>query len=212
MLTSPKGSSTRHRSTARANERYHLLSRACLRAGALAESPERACTRRRIPVLEERARTHEHGFELDKASSSVLRRVGRPAGRTQRTYGDVTTCSTHPTRLKLASREHTGSRLRAPPCDDGDPLQRGQTSRRPDREESNSSGEGARSLCPLPLNDVFDEAHRLIPLYWLLSVAYGVLLLARASFRVVLRRRGLVKDIYGLMMFPTMRTMSMLQK
>ncbi|OBZ75063.1 hypothetical protein A0H81_04877 [Grifola frondosa] len=64
-----------------------------------------------------------------------------------------------------------------------------------------------------PLHVVFGGSFRLSPLYWLIPVAFGVLLLAWASIRVLLLRKGIeqsrVKDIKGLMMFPTMRTMSM---
>ncbi|KAL5514054.1 hypothetical protein ACEPAG_2815 [Sanghuangporus baumii] len=64
-----------------------------------------------------------------------------------------------------------------------------------------------------PLQTVFGGSHHLSPLYWLLPVAFGVTILAWTSIRVVLMRRGIeqarVKDIKGLMMFPTMRTMSM---
>ncbi|KAI0737979.1 aminophospholipid-transporting P-type ATPase [Daedaleopsis nitida] len=64
-----------------------------------------------------------------------------------------------------------------------------------------------------PLHVVFGGSFRLSPLYWLIPVAFGVLLLVWASVRVVLMRKGIeqarVQDIKGLMMFPTMRTMSM---
>jgi len=64
-----------------------------------------------------------------------------------------------------------------------------------------------------PLRTVFGGSFHLSPLYWLIPCAFGILLLAWASFRVVLLRKGMqesrVKDIQGLMMFPTMRTMSM---
>ncbi|KAH8100263.1 aminophospholipid-transporting P-type ATPase [Cristinia sonorae] len=64
-----------------------------------------------------------------------------------------------------------------------------------------------------PLHVVFGGSVHLSPLYWLIPIAFGVLLLAWASLRVVLLRKGMeqsrVKDINGLMMFPTMRTMSM---
>ncbi|KAI0956666.1 hypothetical protein AcW1_005290 [Taiwanofungus camphoratus] len=67
-----------------------------------------------------------------------------------------------------------------------------------------------------PLHVVFGGSYHLSPLYWLIPVAFGVLLLAWASIRVVLLRKGIeqsrVKDIKGLMMFPTMRTMSMRSK
>ncbi|KAF8579449.1 aminophospholipid-transporting P-type ATPase [Ramaria rubella] len=64
-----------------------------------------------------------------------------------------------------------------------------------------------------PLRVVFGGSFHLSPLYWLIPCAFGILLLAWSSFRVVLMRKGVessrVKDIEGLMMFPTMRTMSM---
>ncbi|KAL1947224.1 hypothetical protein VTO73DRAFT_14185 [Trametes versicolor] len=64
-----------------------------------------------------------------------------------------------------------------------------------------------------PLHVVFGGSVHLSPLYWLIPVAFGVLLLVWASVRVLLLRKsveqGRVKDIKGLMMFPTMRTMSM---
>ncbi|KAK7688841.1 hypothetical protein QCA50_007530 [Cerrena zonata] len=67
-----------------------------------------------------------------------------------------------------------------------------------------------------PLHVVFGGSVHLSPLYWLIPVAFGVLLLAWASVRVVLMRKSIehsrVKDIKGLMMFPTMRTMSMRSK
>ncbi|KAF8528202.1 aminophospholipid-transporting P-type ATPase [Hysterangium stoloniferum] len=64
-----------------------------------------------------------------------------------------------------------------------------------------------------PLHVVFGGSFRLSPLYWLIPFAFGILLLAWACVRVLLMRKSLekgkVKDIKGLMMFPTMRTMSM---
>ncbi|KAI0713643.1 aminophospholipid-transporting P-type ATPase [Earliella scabrosa] len=67
-----------------------------------------------------------------------------------------------------------------------------------------------------PLHVVFGGSFRLSPLYWLIPIAFGVLLLVWASIRVLLMRKGIeqsrVKDIKGLMMFPTMRTMSMRSK
>jgi len=64
-----------------------------------------------------------------------------------------------------------------------------------------------------PLHVVFGGTFRLSPLYWLIPVAFGCLLLVWASIRVLIMRKsieaGRVKDIKGLMMFPTMRTMSM---
>ncbi|TBU55204.1 aminophospholipid-transporting P-type ATPase [Dichomitus squalens] len=67
-----------------------------------------------------------------------------------------------------------------------------------------------------PLHVVFGGSFHLSPLYWLIPVAFGVLLLVWSSIRVVLMRKSIeqsrVKDIKGLMMFPTMRTMSMRSK
>ncbi|KAI0093821.1 aminophospholipid-transporting P-type ATPase [Irpex rosettiformis] len=67
-----------------------------------------------------------------------------------------------------------------------------------------------------PLHVVFGGTQHLSPLYWLIPVAFGCLLLVWASIRVLLMRKSVenarVKDIKGLMMFPTMRTMSMRSK
>ncbi|KAJ3541875.1 hypothetical protein NM688_g6031 [Phlebia brevispora] len=67
-----------------------------------------------------------------------------------------------------------------------------------------------------PLHVVFGGTDKLSPLYWLIPIAFGVLLLVWASIRVLLLRKSIenarVKDIKGLMMFPTMRTMSMRSK
>ncbi|KAJ3878893.1 aminophospholipid-transporting P-type ATPase [Lentinula edodes] len=67
-----------------------------------------------------------------------------------------------------------------------------------------------------PLHVVFGGSVHLSPLYWLIPVAFGCLLLVWTSIRVVLLRKSIqssrVKDIKGLMMFPTMRTMSMRSK
>ncbi|KAJ6583163.1 aminophospholipid-transporting P-type ATPase [Mycena vulgaris] len=64
-----------------------------------------------------------------------------------------------------------------------------------------------------PLRVVFGGSVHLSPLYWLIPAAFGVLLLMWASIRVLILRKSVknsrVKDIKGLMMFPTMRTMSM---
>jgi sodium/potassium-transporting ATPase subunit alpha len=64
-----------------------------------------------------------------------------------------------------------------------------------------------------PFHAVFGGSHKLLPLYWLIPIAFGFLILIWASFRVLLARRSIdrtrVRDIQGLMMFPTMRTMSM---
>ena len=55
-----------------------------------------------------------------------------------------------------------------------------------------------------PLHVVFGGSFRLSPLYWLIPVAFGCLLLVWASIRVLLLRKGIehsrVKDIKGLMM------------
>ncbi|KAA1477717.1 aminophospholipid-transporting P-type ATPase [Dentipellis sp. KUC8613] len=64
-----------------------------------------------------------------------------------------------------------------------------------------------------PLHVVFGGSFHLLPLYWLIPIAFGCLLLVWSSVRVLLLRKSIeqarVKDIKGLMMFPTMRTMSM---
>lgn len=64
-----------------------------------------------------------------------------------------------------------------------------------------------------PLHVVFGGSVHLSPLYWLIPMAFGCLLLAWASLRVVLLRKSVehmrVGEIKGLIMFPTMRTMSM---
>lgn len=80
-----------------------------------------------------------------------------------------------------------------------------------------------------PLHYVFGGSYHLLPLYWLIPMAFGVLLLIWSSLRVLLMRKSLnkakVRDIKGLMMckstahsilkvvltyvtVPTMRTMS----
>ena len=55
-----------------------------------------------------------------------------------------------------------------------------------------------------PLHAVFGGSHKLLPLYWLIPIAFGFLILAWASFRVILARRSMeqtrVKDIRGLSM------------
>ncbi|KAF8191565.1 aminophospholipid-transporting P-type ATPase [Mycena galopus ATCC 62051] len=67
-----------------------------------------------------------------------------------------------------------------------------------------------------PLHVVFGGTFHLSPLYWLIPAAFGCLLLVWASIRVLILRKSIenakVKDIKGLMMFPTMRTMSMRSK
>ncbi|KAH9171439.1 aminophospholipid-transporting P-type ATPase [Lactarius sanguifluus] len=64
-----------------------------------------------------------------------------------------------------------------------------------------------------PFHSVFGGSHKLLPLYWLIPIAFGCLTLVWSSIRVMFARRSIdrtrVKDIKGLMMFPTMRTMSM---
>ena len=62
-----------------------------------------------------------------------------------------------------------------------------------------------------PLHVVFGGSFHLLPLYWLIPAAFGVLLLVWASIRVLLLRKGIeqarVKDIKGLMMcayFPSL--------
>jgi len=64
-----------------------------------------------------------------------------------------------------------------------------------------------------PLHVVFGGSYHLSPLYWLIPVAFGCLVIAWSSARVVYLRRGIqdatVKPIKGLAMFPTMRTMSL---
>lgn len=55
-----------------------------------------------------------------------------------------------------------------------------------------------------PLHVVFGGSYHLLPLYWLIPMAFGVFLLFWTSIRVVLLRKGIesarVKDIKGLMM------------
>ena len=55
-----------------------------------------------------------------------------------------------------------------------------------------------------PLHVVFGGTDKLSPLYWLIPVGFGCLLLAWASIRVILMRKSIeqarVKDIKGLMM------------
>jgi sodium/potassium-transporting ATPase subunit alpha len=55
-----------------------------------------------------------------------------------------------------------------------------------------------------PLHVVFGGSHKLLPLYWLIPIAFGFLILAWASFRVILARKSMeqtrVKPIRGLIM------------
>jgi sodium/potassium-transporting ATPase subunit alpha len=64
-----------------------------------------------------------------------------------------------------------------------------------------------------PLHVVFGGSFHLSPLYWLIPIGFGFILLLWASLRVIMLRKSIehmkVKDIKGLMMYPTMRTMSM---
>jgi len=63
-----------------------------------------------------------------------------------------------------------------------------------------------------PLHHVFGGTYKTSPLYWLIPIGFGCVLLAWASLRVVLLKRTLhhsiVKPPRGLQMFPTMRTLS----
>ncbi|KAF8320135.1 aminophospholipid-transporting P-type ATPase [Clavulina sp. PMI_390] len=64
-----------------------------------------------------------------------------------------------------------------------------------------------------PLHKAFGGTYKTSPLYWLIPIGFGVLMLAWASLRVVLSKRALSNSLVsppkGLMMFPTKRTMSM---
>lgn len=55
-----------------------------------------------------------------------------------------------------------------------------------------------------PFHAVFGGSHKLLPLYWLIPIAFGCLTLIWASIRVLLARRSIertrVRDIQGLMM------------
>ena len=55
-----------------------------------------------------------------------------------------------------------------------------------------------------PFHSVFGGSHKLLPLYWLIAIAFGCLILVWASIRVLLARRSIeqarVKDIHGLKM------------
>ena len=55
-----------------------------------------------------------------------------------------------------------------------------------------------------PLHVVFGGSFQLSPLYWLIPIGFGVVLLAWASLRVIMLRKSIeymkVKDIKGLMM------------
>ena len=55
-----------------------------------------------------------------------------------------------------------------------------------------------------PLQVVFGGSYHLSPLYWLIPFAFGIVILAWASLRVILLRKSIehlrVKDIRGLMM------------
>jgi hypothetical protein len=55
-----------------------------------------------------------------------------------------------------------------------------------------------------PLHVVFGGSYKLSPLYWLIPIAFGFLILAWASLRVIILRKSIehlrVRDIKGLMM------------
>jgi sodium/potassium-transporting ATPase subunit alpha len=55
-----------------------------------------------------------------------------------------------------------------------------------------------------PFHAVFGGSHKLLPLYWLIPIAFGCLTLVWACIRVLLARRSMertrVKDIKGLQM------------
>jgi sodium/potassium-transporting ATPase subunit alpha len=55
-----------------------------------------------------------------------------------------------------------------------------------------------------PFHSVFGGSHKLLPLYWLIPISFGCLILVWVSMRVLLARRSMerarVKDIKGLMM------------
>lgn len=55
-----------------------------------------------------------------------------------------------------------------------------------------------------PFHAVFGGSHKLLPLYWLIPIAFGCLTLVWACIRVLFARRSMertrVKDIKGLMM------------
>lgn len=55
-----------------------------------------------------------------------------------------------------------------------------------------------------PFHAVFGGSHKLLPLYWLIPIAFGCLILVWSCIRVLLARRSMertrVKDIKGLMM------------
>ncbi|KAH9473147.1 hypothetical protein Pst134EA_000223 [Puccinia striiformis f. sp. tritici] len=63
-----------------------------------------------------------------------------------------------------------------------------------------------------PLRTVFGASHRILPLFWLIPIGFGFVILAWASVRVLFLRKKLlsssVKPPTGLMMHPTKRTMS----
>jgi sodium/potassium-transporting ATPase subunit alpha len=64
-----------------------------------------------------------------------------------------------------------------------------------------------------PFHSVFGGSHKLLPLYWLIPIAFGCLTLAWASIRVILARRSIeqarVKDIKGLKMCKCMPRLSL---
>ena len=62
-----------------------------------------------------------------------------------------------------------------------------------------------------PFHSVFGGSHKLLPLYWLIPIAFGFLILAWACIRVLLARRSIeqarVKDIHGLKMCKCLPTL-----
>ena len=62
-----------------------------------------------------------------------------------------------------------------------------------------------------PLHVVFGGTDKLSPLYWLIPLGFGILLLVWSCIRVLLMRKGItqsrVKDIHGLMMCKLLSTM-----
>jgi len=67
-----------------------------------------------------------------------------------------------------------------------------------------------------PLHVVFGGNYHLSPLYWLIPCAFGILILAWSSLRVILLRKSVAasmnQPVKGLNMFPTMRTTSIQQR
>ena len=57
---------------------------------------------------------------------------------------------------------------------------------------------------------VFKTSRSLLPLYWLIPMAFGFVIIGYASLRLIVRRKTKPvqwnPDIHGLQMFPTIRT------